>query len=122
MTDQDRRVRDGPYPRRVRTAAAAGPGLGGRDGGLLDRCVAGAGSRCLDVGCGPGETMRLMAERVGPTGRVVGLDTDEDLGRTRSMLCLRASGLEQCAFVPADVEGPDPFPAFPDGSTWSSGG
>src|ERR1700687_1609386 len=27
---------------------------------------------CLDLGCGPGEVMRLMAQRVGPTGRIVG--------------------------------------------------
>ena len=85
----------------------------GATASLLDRVSLAPGSRCLDVGCGPGETMRLMAERVGPTGRVVGLDTDEDLGRA-AMLSLRASGLEQCTFVPADVEGPDPFQAFPD--------
>jgi len=27
---------------------------------------------CLDVGCGPGAVMRLMADRVGAEGRVVG--------------------------------------------------
>jgi len=43
---------------------------------LLDRIALPAGARCLDVGCGPGETMRLLAQRVGRTGRVTGLDSD----------------------------------------------
>ena len=43
---------------------------------VLDRVGLGFGMQCLDVGCGPGEVMRLMAERVGPTGRVVGIDLD----------------------------------------------
>lgn len=43
---------------------------------LLDRIELGPGDRCLDAGCGPGETMRLMAERVGPSGEVVGIDLD----------------------------------------------
>ncbi|SOD75032.1 methyltransferase family protein [Jatrophihabitans sp. GAS493] len=34
------------------------------------------GARIADVGCGPGATLRLLAERVGPTGRVVGVDAD----------------------------------------------
>jgi ubiquinone/menaquinone biosynthesis C-methylase UbiE len=70
---------------------------------LLDRVEVGPGARCLDVGCGPGETMRQMAERVGPEGRVVGLDTDARLGRTTAD-ALHAAGLDQCAFVHGDVE------------------
>jgi SAM-dependent methyltransferase len=46
---------------------------------LLDRIALPAGARCLDVGCGPGETVRLLAQRVGPTGHVTGLDSDEAL-------------------------------------------
>jgi SAM-dependent methyltransferase len=79
---------------------------------LLDHVALGPGARCLDVGCGPGETMRLMAERVGPAGQVVGLDTDADLGRV-AVDTLRAAGHQQCSFVEADVEGTD---AVPDGS------
>ena len=41
-------------------------------GRLLDEVGLAAGASCLDAGCGPGETMRLMAERVGPAGRVAG--------------------------------------------------
>ena len=35
-----------------------------------------AGWNCLDLGCGPGGITALLSERVGPTGRVVGLDAD----------------------------------------------
>jgi ubiquinone/menaquinone biosynthesis C-methylase UbiE len=35
------------------------------------------GWACLDLGCGPCGITDLMSERVGPTGRVVGLDKDE---------------------------------------------
>ncbi|MEV6841999.1 class I SAM-dependent methyltransferase [Actinoplanes sp. NPDC051411] len=46
---------------------------------LLDRIALPAGARCLDVGCGPGETVRLLARRVGPAGHVTGLDSDPAL-------------------------------------------
>src|SRR5579872_553261 len=49
-------------------------------GRLLDQIGLAPGARCLDAGCGPGETMRLMAERVGPGGRVLGIDADASLG------------------------------------------
>lgn len=48
---------------------------------LLDRVGVEPGQRCLDVGCGPGEVMRLLAERVGPTGLVTGVDMDGAVGR-----------------------------------------
>jgi SAM-dependent methyltransferase len=78
---------------------------------LLDRVAPGPGARCLDVGCGPGETMRLMAERVGPEGRVVGLDTDAALGGA-AVDTLHAAGHEQCSFVEANAEDDE---AVPDG-------
>ncbi|WP_320784008.1 methyltransferase domain-containing protein [Streptomyces sp. CRN 30] len=37
-----------------------------------------AGSHVLDVGCGTGNDVRAIAERVGPTGRVVGLDSSAE--------------------------------------------
>jgi SAM-dependent methyltransferase len=55
--------------------------------------------------------MRLMAERVGPAGQVVGLDSDGDLGRS-AVDALRAAGHRQCTVVEADVESTD---AIPDG-------
>jgi ubiquinone/menaquinone biosynthesis C-methylase UbiE len=43
---------------------------------LLDRADLQAGDRAIDVGCGPFGVLDLLFERVGPTGRVVGLDAD----------------------------------------------
>ncbi len=43
---------------------------------MLDRIGVGPGWRCLDLGCGPGGITRLMSERAGASGRVVGLDAD----------------------------------------------
>jgi ubiquinone/menaquinone biosynthesis C-methylase UbiE len=41
---------------------------------MLDRIGVASGWHCLDFGCGPGGITELMSERVGPAGRVVGLD------------------------------------------------
>lgn len=35
-----------------------------------------AGARVADIGCGPGATLRTIADLVGPTGAVIGVDTD----------------------------------------------
>jgi SAM-dependent methyltransferase len=43
---------------------------------MLERIGVGPGWRCLDLGCGPGGITGLLSERVGPSGRVVGLDAD----------------------------------------------
>ncbi len=48
---------------------------------LLDLIGLKPGMSCLDVGSGPGEGMRLMAERVGPQGRVTGIEVDAILGK-----------------------------------------
>src|SRR5207244_1333400 len=41
---------------------------------LLDRIPLAAGSRAIDLGCGPCGVLDLLSERVGPEGRVVGLE------------------------------------------------
>jgi ubiquinone/menaquinone biosynthesis C-methylase UbiE len=69
----------------------------------LDRVGIGAGMACLDVGCGPGEVMRLMAERVGAEGRVTGLDNDGRVGR-EAVQALRAGVAGQFEFIEADAE------------------
>jgi SAM-dependent methyltransferase len=47
-------------------------------GTMLDRIGVKAGWTCLDLGCGPRGITDLLSERVGPGGRVVGLDKDEE--------------------------------------------
>jgi SAM-dependent methyltransferase len=44
--------------------------------GLLDRVRVQPGWRAVDVGCGPLGILDLLAERVGPTGSVIGLDRE----------------------------------------------
>lgn len=63
--------------------------------------AAAPGESVLDVGCGPGPTTLALAERVGPTGRVVGVDVSAPLlalGRKR------AAGRANVTFVEADAE------------------
>lgn len=45
---------------------------------LLDRTGVGEGWAAIDLGCGPSGILELLAVRVGPAGRVVGLDFDPD--------------------------------------------
>jgi len=81
-------------------------------GRLLDEVGLGPGASCLDAGCGPGETMRAMAERVGPAGRVLGLDADPAIGAmTQAML--HAAGHRQCSFQVQHVTAEDPIPGGP---------
>lgn len=46
----------------------------------LDAAVLQPGMTCLDAGCGPGEVMRLLNNRVGLVGHVTGLDVDATVG------------------------------------------
>ena len=72
-------------------------------GHLLDRVELAPGASCLDAGCGPGETMRQMARRVGPGGRVTGIDLDAALG-AQALAMLHAAGHPQCTFEAVDLE------------------
>ena len=68
------------------------------------------GDRAVDVGCGFGDTAILLAGRVGPTGRVLGLDCCEaflDYGRRDAA----AAGLSNVDFAVADIE---TYPFEPD--------
>src|ERR1700761_6716696 len=70
---------------------------------VLGQAGLGPGMRCLDVGCGPGEVMRLMAGLAGPSRQVTGIDNDARL--VQEALCvLRATGPGRFEFVQADVE------------------
>jgi ubiquinone/menaquinone biosynthesis C-methylase UbiE len=65
-----------------------------------------SGWRCLDVGCGPGATMRLMGDIVGPSGEVTGLDRDAKAG-CDAIEWLQATGSSRYRFIEADMEGAD---------------
>src|SRR5262245_7907814 len=43
---------------------------------MLDSLGVEAGLKCLIIGCGPRRITKLLRKRVGPPGRVVGLDKD----------------------------------------------
>jgi ubiquinone/menaquinone biosynthesis C-methylase UbiE len=81
-------------------------------GRLLDQVGLGPGASCLDAGCGPGETMRAMAERVGPAGRVLGIDADPALG-AMTLATLRGAGHRQCTFQAHDLTAAGPIPGAP---------
>jgi demethylmenaquinone methyltransferase/2-methoxy-6-polyprenyl-1,4-benzoquinol methylase len=56
---------------------------------VVDRVAIPGGGTAVDVGCGPGRTLTLLADRVGSDGRVVGVDAaagmlDEARRRVRS--------------------------------------
>ncbi len=62
-----------------------------------------SGDRVLDVGCGFGDMTLRLAERVGPTGHVVGIDCCDaflDHGRAE----VRARGVTNVTFVRGDAE------------------
>src|SRR5579871_1789245 len=81
-------------------------------GRLLDQVGLQPGASCLDAGCGPGETMRAMAERVGPAGRVLGIDADSALG-AMTLAMLHGAGHPQCAFQAQDLAAAGPIPGAP---------
>jgi ubiquinone/menaquinone biosynthesis C-methylase UbiE len=71
-----------------------------------------AGMSCLDIGCGPGEVMRLMGEIVGPEGSVTGIDVDGNIGR-EALGVLEATASGRYAFHELDVESSDRVPGSP---------
>jgi SAM-dependent methyltransferase len=81
-------------------------------GRLLDRVELACGARCLDAGAGPGETMRQLAQRVGPAGDVVGVDVDAALG-AQAIDMLHGAGHRQCSFAAFDLESDAPIPGAP---------
>ncbi|MCC6887792.1 MAG: methyltransferase domain-containing protein [Hyphomicrobiales bacterium] len=74
---------------------------------LLDRIGVAPGWHCLDLGCGPGGITSLLSPRVGPAGRVVGLDRDR-----RFLAHARAGAPANVEFRQGDAYGSD----LPDAS------
>jgi len=75
----------------------------------MDALAPGPGQTVLDVGCGAGETLVQLADRVGSTGRVIGVD----IGRhALSVARLRTDHLPQVTLLHEDAAGL----ALPDAS------
>ena len=61
------------------------------------------GEVVLDLGCGGGLDVLLAARKVGPTGKVIGIDMTEDMLR-RAREHARQAGLENVEFHLAEIE------------------
>lgn len=67
---------------------------------MLDLIGVGDGWSCLDIGCGPRGITDILSKRVGPNGRVVGLDMNAGF-----LEHARASAPGNVAFVQGDAYG-----------------
>jgi ubiquinone/menaquinone biosynthesis C-methylase UbiE len=76
---------------------------------VLEQLGLSNGMSCLDIGCGAGDVMLALGRRVGPTGRVVGVDLDAELGK-RVADELNKRQIADFSFVEADVTKPDTLP------------
>jgi SAM-dependent methyltransferase len=54
----------------------------------------------VDIGCGAGQTVLQLAQRVGPGGQVIGVDIAPLL---LTLACQRAEGLSQVSFIECDA-------------------
>jgi ubiquinone/menaquinone biosynthesis C-methylase UbiE len=61
-----------------------------------------AGMKVADFGCGVGLVSRMLAEIVGPMGKVVGIDASAEQVEQAANIC-RETGLNNIAFVAADA-------------------
>jgi ubiquinone/menaquinone biosynthesis C-methylase UbiE len=101
-------IRGGPRGReRLRVLARA---MRPTTHSLLDRLELAEGASCVDIGCGGGDVALELAARVGETGRVVGVDFDEEkfaLAREEATAAGRAVEYRRC-----DVTTEDPGTGF----------
>jgi ubiquinone/menaquinone biosynthesis C-methylase UbiE len=73
---------------------------------VLQHIGLGPGMSCLDIGCGTGAVMQLMAEMVGDGGHVTGMDVDAEVGR-HALRCVQETGGGHYQFIQADAEAID---------------
>lgn len=74
------------------------------------RAVAGigAGARIVDIGCGPGLPLQLLADAVGPEGHVVGVDQSDEAVETATALSAGKANVEIRAGEATATDGPMP--------------
>jgi ubiquinone/menaquinone biosynthesis C-methylase UbiE len=71
------------------------------------------GDRVIDIGCGPLGALQVLRDVVGPTGSVVGLDSNEQvLAVTKGVL--RRRGIDDVTLIAGDIN------ALPDGALHST--
>lgn len=79
---------------------------------VLDQLQLAPGMSCLDLGSGAGDVMLALGRRVGPTGSVLGIDTDAELGH-RVVDELNRREAAHFSFLEADVTDSGALPAGP---------
>lgn len=77
---------------------------------MLEQAGLGTGARVLDVGTGAGDVALMVAEMVGPSGAVVGVDHNPEVLETARVRTLQA-GLANATFVESEAG----VPSEPDG-------
>src|SRR6266487_3070973 len=70
---------------------------------IIDAQIAPPGERVIDVGCGCGDTTIALAQRVGPTGLVLGVDISAPM-LERAAETARAADLANVRFENADAQ------------------
>jgi SAM-dependent methyltransferase len=69
---------------------------------LFDQIGVAQGARVVEIGCGPHGCLELLAERVGPSGRVVGIERSPDaVALARTLVSER--GLENVEVIEGDA-------------------
>ena len=81
-------------------------GLAPHSNEALDRRAYPEGARVLDVGCGFGDSTRLIATRVGPHGAAVGVDCAENFVKSAQDETT-AAGIGNASYFVADVQTDD---------------
>jgi len=81
-------------------------GLSAHSNQALSRGGYPEGARVLDVGCGFGDSTRLIAKRVGPKGEAVGVDCAENFIKSAQREA-KQTGAGNASFFVADVQADD---------------
>ncbi|MEA2728143.1 MAG: hypothetical protein QOD93_1815 [Acetobacteraceae bacterium] len=68
----------------------------------LDAAAPVSGEHAIDIGCGCGATVLALADRLGPTGQVLGLDVSQQMA-ARARERIAASGLTNAKVIVSDA-------------------